>query len=213
MNSNRIIKLFSENIFKTKKSVFEQVGFNPYHIYPWRYNKRKTQEELVNYDHKANYIPTACKQNSKSLITTIENEQLKDLKSLAKRKEQIALGDTIEVEYYKSITSQKLYKYRGVVLGVMRRGSFTYTFKFLSMIAGEYVVLIYPYYSPMLHSIKVLHKADRGRRTKIYHYHKVNQMGMKLGEMLKGGKHIVVNKKRKLQLRKEERMKESVVTE
>jgi ribosomal protein L19 len=212
MYSNRIIKCFSTNIFKNKKSVFEQVGFNPYHIYPWRYNKNKTQEELNNYDLKANYIPTACKENSKCLISIIETEELKNIKSLAKRKEPVALGDTIEVEYFHSITSQKLYKYRGVVLGVTKRNCFTHTFKFLTVVAGEYVILNYPYFSPMLNSIKVLHKANR-RRTKIFHYHKVNQMGMKLSEMLKGGKHLNVNKKRRLQLRKEERMKESIVTE
>jgi ribosomal protein L19 len=213
MNSNRIIKLFSTNVLKNKKNIFEQVGFNPYHIYPWRYEKRKTLPELENYDLKKYYIPPAVKENSKTLITKLENEELKSLKSQGKRKEIIGLGDTIEVEYYHSITSQKLYKYRGVVLGLARRNSYTHCFKFLTEVAGEYVILVYPYYSPMLHSIKVLHKANRGNRTKIYHYHKVNQMGMKLGEMMKGGKHININKKKKLQLRKDERMKESVVTE
>jgi ribosomal protein L19 len=214
MNSNRIIKYFSTSLFKNKKNVFEQTGFNPYHIYPWRYNKRKTQEELENYDIKKYYIPPACKDDGDHLINNIESEQMRNLKSqVAKRKEPVALGDTIEVEYYHSITNQKLYKYKGVVLGFTRRNSFTHTFKFLTIIGGEYVILNYPYFSPMLHSIKVLNKGNRGFKTKIYHYHKVNQMGLKLGEMLKGGKNIFVNKKRRIQLRKEERMKESVITE
>ena len=210
----KIKKNFYSELLKHKKQVFEQIGFNPYHIYPWRYERKKNQENLHLYDINKYYIPPATNLKGKGLIQLLESEELNKIKTnRMNNRETVSLGDTIEIDYFHSITSQKIYKYRGVVLGVSKVNSHTNSFKFLTSVGGEYAILTYPFYSPMINKIKILNKSNRGYKRKIFHYHKVNQMGIKLNEMLKGGRNVIVNKKKRLALKKEERTKESIIIE
>jgi ribosomal protein L19 len=198
-----------------KESIFDNNFFNPFHITPWRYKKRKGVAALQELEPKVSYIPPAMKEGGKDLIQKLEMEEMAKMRSVVNfRKDPVRLGDTIEVEYYKSITSQKLNKYRGVVLGAFKERSMNYTFKFLTIINGQYVILLYPFYSPMINSIKVINKGNRNpSMKKIYHYKKINSMGVRLQEMMKGGKSVNVNKAKKMKLERDDRAKDTITYE
>jgi ribosomal protein L19 len=206
------------NIQNTKKkSVFDQVDFNPYHIYKKNQRKRNTQEKFEDENYKWEIIPSPVKEKGKNLMHVLSQEERnKMIKIDGGRKEAIRLGDKIEVEYYHSMTSKKLHKYRGVVVSSKRPHSLTYSFKFLTMVAGSYVMLEYPYHSPMLHSIKVVNpstlKKDN-RRRHIYSIRKIKDFGNKLNEVIKGGKKMNINKAAKKELKKIESQKESIILE
>lgn len=198
-----------------KRSIFEQTNSNPYHIYPWRYEQHKPQEIM----NDANYtgvpeIASPTKYNGKRLIFDIEQEELKNIKNQRDlKRDEIFVGDTIEVEYYHSITSKKIYKYKGVVLEIKRPKSLTYSFKFLSLVAGTNVVLEYPFYSPMLASVKVINKGRFGYKRKMYHIRNVNHMGSRLQDIMKGGKNVNLNKRAKQRIKKIESQKEAIIME
>jgi ribosomal protein L19 len=198
-----------------KESIFDNTAFNPYHISPWRWKRRNNVPGLRDLEPKVNYIPPAMKENRQELLTKLAKEEVQKIKSVANyKKEEVKLGDTVELEYFHSITSQKLYKYKGTVLGTFKEGTINYGFKFLTIVGGEYVVLIYRFYSPMINSIRVLNKGNRNPKLKkIYLYRKVTQMGIRLKEIMKGGKSVNVNKARRKKLQLEDRMKEDVVLE
>lgn len=206
------------NIEKTKKkSVFDQMDFNPYHLYKKNQRKRNTQEKFEDENYKWEIIPSPVKEKGKTLMHILnQEERSKMIKIDGGRKEAIRLGDKIEVEYYHSMTSKKLHTYRGVVVSSKRPYSLTYSFKFLTMVAGSHVMLEYPYHSPMLHSVKVVTpstlKKDN-RRRHIYSIRKIKDFGNKLNEVMKGGKKMNLNKSAKKELKKIESQKESIILE
>jgi ribosomal protein L19 len=164
-----------------KKSVFDQAHFNPYHIYK-KNQVRKPQDKFEDETYNWEVLPSPVREKNQELLELVEKEELAKIKKAGLKKDPIRLGDKIEVEYYHSITSGKSYKYRGVVVSLKRPNSLTYAFKFLTMVAGNYVMLEYPYYSPMLLSVKVvtestMKKSDR--RTKIYSVNKIKDFGNK----------------------------------
>ena len=84
------------------------------------------------------------------------------------------------------------------------------------MIGGNYVMLEYPYYSPMLKTIKVVAESNLrkdDKRNKIFSISKIKNFGDKLNEVMKGGKSTNLNKKVKKELKKEEMNKESIIIE
>jgi ribosomal protein L19 len=202
------LSLLNKNVVKTyierkekRNSLFEK-HFNPYHIYPLGKNTKKTQSKFDDPNYKWERLPAPIKEDGKQLLKLLEKEELKNIKSVGLRRDDITVGDKIEVEYYHSITSKKLYKYKGVVVAVSRQNSLTRTFKFLSQISGTYVVLLYPYWSPMLHSIKLTHKGNFGVRRKIINVRRLNHFGGKLDEIFKGGRGMNLNKKTRQNIRK-----------
>ena len=199
-----------------KKSVFDQVDFNPYHLYKKNQKEKKTQEKFEDETYNWEVLPSPAKEKGKTLMHVINMEELAKMKRGGLKKELIRLGDKIEVEYYHSMTSKKLHKYRGVVVSLKRPNSLTYSFKFLTMVAGSYVMLEYPFHSPMLHSVKVLTpstlKKDN-RRKHIYSIRKIKDFGNRLNEIMKGGKKMNVNKTAKKEIRKIENQKESIILE
>jgi ribosomal protein L19 len=209
------VKRHVSKLSQQKESIFDNNFYNPFHISPLRNKKRKGVPALQELEPKINYIPPAMKENRKEIIQKLEKEEIDKIRSNGTfKKEPVKLGDTIEVEYFHSITSQKIYKYKGVVLGTYKEKTIKSAFKFLTIIGGEYTFLIYPFYSPMINSIKVIKKGNKDpHMRKIFYYKKVNSMGIRLKEMLKGGKSINVNKAKKMKLQKEDRDKDSIIIE
>jgi ribosomal protein L19 len=195
-----------------RTSVFEQTDFNPYHIYPLHNKKKQTQGKFLDENYKIPTIPTPVKEEGKHLLHILHKEEMNKMISRGLKKEKVFTGDKVEVEYYHSITSNKLYKYRGVVLGTKNSNSLYYNFKFLTMVSGSYVLLDYPFYSPMLASVKVLNRANL-KKSKMHNIKKLNKFGLRLDEVLKGGKNIHVTKKATKALNKIESQKESIVIE
>lgn len=187
-----------------KKSVFDQAHLNPYHIYSTKQLKRSCVDKFNDPNYEWKELAPAVKEDSKELIKILEKEELNKIKSLrVLKRDPISLGDKVEVEYYHSISSQKLYKYRGVVLFLSKQGSLVSSFKFLSLIGGSWVILHYPFYSPVLASVKVLNKGNQGKRRKVYHIRKVNELGHRLINFVKG-KNMNMNKKSKQRVKMEE---------
>ena len=195
-----------------RTSVFHQTDFNPYHIYPLHNKKKQTQEKFLDENYKIPTIPTPVKEEGKHLISILQKEEMNKIVSRGLKKEKVFTGDRVEVEYYHSITSNKLYKYRGVVLGTKNVNSLYYSFKFLSMINGSYVLLDYPFHSPMLASVKILNKGNL-KKSKMHNIKKLNKFGLRLDEVIKGGKSIHITKKATRTLNKMESQKESIVIE
>ena len=200
-----------------KKSVFDQTSFNPFHLdFQGRKRQKSTAEKFEDDNYKWESMTPPVKETGKELIQVIRSEELEKMKKMGLKKEPIGLGDKIEVEYYQSITSKKLHKYRGVVLSIKRRNSLNHSFKFLTMVAGSYVMLEYPYYSPMLHSVKVIMKDQSNKnrfRNHIYHIKQIKDFGWRLNEIMKGGKNVTITKSKTKELRKLENNKESIILE
>lgn len=222
LNSNTINNFYkfksnhfdSMNVLKPKKkSIFEQTQMNPYHLPPRKKTNRVKQDKFSDENYTWERLPSPVKESSKALISVLEKEELAKIKAAGLKKDPINLGDKIEVEYYHSITSKKLYKYKGVVISIKRPNSLSFSFKFLTQVAGSFVMIEYPYYSPMLNSIKVIFRSDVNRRNKIYNIRKIKDFGDRLDEIMKGGKKVNINKKTTKTLRKIESQKESIIIE
>jgi ribosomal protein L19 len=225
MLKKHLITAINKNTFYTTKftqiatalknkrtSVFQQTDFNPYHIYPLHNKKKQTQEKFRDENYKIPMIPTPVKEEGKHLISILQKEEMNKMISRGLKKEKVFTGDRVEVEYYHSITNNKLFKYRGVVLGTKNVNNLYYSFKFLSMVNGTYVLLDYPFHSPMLASVKILNKGNL-KKSKMHNINKLNKFGLRLDEVIKGGKNIHVTKKATRALNKMESQKESIVIE
>ena len=205
---------------KRRESVFNQNKFNPYYIESKRNDKLKknpiTQAKFEDENYKWETIPSPVKEEGKKLLALLNREELAKLKKSSPNRDPIRLGDKIEVEYYHSISSKKLYKYKGVVVGSKRPNSHTYNFKYLTMVSGSYVLLTYPYYSPMIASIKVVTPSNihpEIKRSKMFNLSQIKDFGQNLIEIMKGGKKTNLTKKSKQQLKKIESQKENIVIE
>lgn len=224
INKNIVSLMLSQTFYKTKfcqiatalknkrTSVFQQTDFNPYHIYPIHNKKKQTQEKFLDDNYKIPTMPVPVKEEGKNLLKILQKEEMNKMIATGLKKEKVFTGDKVEVEYYHSISSNRLYKYRGVVLGTKNSNSLYYGFKFLTMVSGSYVLLDYPFYSPMLASVKVLNRANL-KKSKMHNIKKLHKFGLRLDEVLKGGKNIHVTKKATKALNKIESQKESIVIE
>lgn len=211
---NTIRKNFSYIPLKQRKtSIFEQCGFNPYHVFPLKEKKRQVQHKFQDPNYKIPILPLAVREKSKNLIATIEKEELTKIKAMGLNKEQIKLGENVEVEYYRSLTGKKLKKLRGIVIGYKNPKSLVYSFRILTMTGGVYASIHYPYYSPLLNSVRVVNKGGFDKKRKIYHYRKVTKFGNRLDEIMKGGRNVSITKSRTRKLNKIESMKESIIIE
>ena len=225
MLNKNLISIFANNSFYKSKicqiatalknkrtSVFQQKDFNPYHIYPFYNKKKQTQEKFHDDNYIIPVLPQPVKEEGKNLISILQKEEMNKMISKGLKKEKVFTGDRIEVEYYHSITSNKLYKYRGVVLGTKSVNSLYYSFTFLTLVSGSYVHLDYPFHSPMLHSVKVVSRGNL-KKSKMHNIKKLDKFGLRLDEVMKGGKKIHVTKKATRALNKIESQRESIVIE
>jgi hypothetical protein len=221
--SNQFQKFQSYNIvdarFK-KQSIFDQNQMNPYHLPPIK--KRKHNElvrkvmydENVKWEHEPVNYPPAVKQNGKKLLSLLEKEEMEKFFAMKLRRDPISLGDKVEIEYYDSITSKKLYRYKGVILEIKRPNSFTKSFKILLNLKNENYIAEYPMYSPMLHSVKLLGKSiNNTRKTRIFNSRDLLKYGNKVERLLEGGRKLTMNKRDLKQMKMIQNTHEKIVTE
>lgn len=220
--TNNFYKIKSQNIvddrFK-KTSIFSQIDLNPYHLPPMKRNKhnefvRKVMsDETVQWEHDPKNYPEAFKEKGNELIKKLEIEEMEKIKLNKLRKDLVQLGDKVEIEYYESITSKKLFKYKGVVLEVKRKNSLTHCFKVLINLKAENLIVEYMYNSPMLHSVKVLGRIVESKKSKIFNARDLVKYGNKIDRLLEGGKKISMNKRDLKQLKTMENNAEQIVVE
>jgi len=207
-----------EDRFK-KQSIFSQVDLNPYHLPPIKRRKHNEQvrkimkDESVQWEHDPKYYPEAVKESGIRLIKQLETEEMEKIKSNKLRKEEVRLGDKVEIEYYESLTSKKLFKYKGVVLEVKRKNSLTHCFKVLLNLKSETLIVEYMFNSPMLHSVKVLGRNGEAKKNKIFNARDLVKYGNKIDRLLEGGKKVSMNKKDLKQLKMMESNAEQIVVE
>jgi hypothetical protein len=170
-------------------------------------------DESTTWEHDPNNYPKALKENGKELICKIEKEEMKKIKDQKLRRDPIGLGDKIEIEYYESITTKNLLKYKGVVLETKRPNSLTASFKILINLKSTNLILEYPFNSPLLHSIKLLGKSGNTKKTKIFNARDLLKYGNKIDTLLKGEKNLSLNKKDLKQIKMMDKKNESIVIE
>lgn len=221
-SNNNFFKIQLFNIvnqrFK-KASIFDQNKLNPYHLPPIKKRPHNDLVRKVMYDestiweHDPINYPKAVKENGKELISKIEKEEMKKIKDLKLRRDPISLGDKIEIEYYDSITSKNLLRYKGVVLETKRPNSLTASFKVLINLKSSNLILEYPFNSPMLHSVKLLGKSGNTNKTKIFNARDLLKYGNKIETLLRGEKNLSLNKRDLKQIKMMEKKNESIVIE
>jgi len=202
--SNNFYKIKSQNIvddkFK-KQSVFEQIQLNPYHLPPIKRHKpnelvhKIMNDESIQWEHDPKFYPEAVKENGKELIKLLEREEIQKIKANKLKKDDVKLGDKVEIEYYESITSNKLLKYKGVVLEIKRKNSLTHAFKVLMNFKTENFIVEYMFNSPMLHSVKILARTHESNKSKIFNSRELVKYGNKVERLLEGGKRFTMNKR------------------
>jgi large subunit ribosomal protein L19 len=100
-------------------------------------------------------------------------------------KTEFRVGDAIELENVEEggVKAQKTNKFRGVVLGIFRKG-LDHSVLIRDVVFGEPMETLVPLHSPLLRSIKVLeknfvHKGKRKiKRAKLYYLSERNPLGM-----------------------------------
>lgn len=171
------------------------------------------QDESVQWEHDPKNYPEAVKETGLRLLRKIEKEEIEKIKLNKLRKDEVQLGDKVEVEYYDSITSKKLFKYKGVVLEVKRRNSLTHCFKVLINLKAENLIVEYMFNSPMLHSVKILGRNGVAKKNKIFNARDLVKYGNKIDRLLEGGKKVSINKRDLKQLKMMESTAEQIVVE
>ncbi len=220
--TNSFYKIKSQSIVEDrfkKQSIFTQIDLNPYHLPPIKRRKHNDQvrkimqDQSVQWEHDPKNYPAAVKESGSRLIKKLENEEIEKIKSNKLRKDSVQLGDKVEVEYYESITSKKLFKYKGVVLEVKRKNSLTHCFKVLLSLKAENLIVEYMFNSPMLYSVKVLGRNGEARKNKIFNARDLAKYGNKIERLLEGGKKVSMNKRDLKQLKMMESTAEQIVVE
>jgi|TARA_B110000902_G_C13759271_1_gene379915 large subunit ribosomal protein L19 len=90
------------------------------------------------------------------------------------RIEPFRAGDAIEIKHVHNVGDAKQQTFKGVVLAVRNKGLGS-NFIVRNVLDGEAVEYMFPKFSPLIHSIKVLQKAfihkgrKRVRRAKLYY--------------------------------------------
>jgi large subunit ribosomal protein L19 len=90
------------------------------------------------------------------------------------RMESFRPGDAIEIKHVHHVGDQKMQTFKGVVLAIRNKGLGS-NFVVRNVLDGEAVEYMFPKYSPLIRSIKVLQKAfihkgrKRVRRAKLYY--------------------------------------------
>lgn len=215
-------KIKSQNIvddrFK-KQSIFSQVDLNPFHLPPIKRRKHNEQvrkimqDPSVEWEHDPKHYPEAVQEKGLSLIKKLELEELEKIRANKLRKDEVQLGDKVEIEYYQSITSKKLFKYKGVILEVARKNSLTNCFKVLISLKSETLIVEYMVNSPMLHSVKVLGRNGVAKKNKIFNSREITKYGNKIDRLLEGGKKVSINKRDLKQLKMIDNTAEQIVVE
>jgi ribosomal protein L19 len=195
-------KIFSKNIIQRyykKRNVFEQHHYNPYHINSTTFKKKPSKFDF--FSDKINWPPEIPPSNplyGKALLMYLEKQEKDRINSLPvnKKKARVRTGDMIELEYYMSLTNKKINKYKGTVIGTRRINSLTYSFRILMIIDSFTLTWDLLYHSPMIASIKITEPSTlKWPRAKVYHFRRLNKMGTRILELMKGGKNLKLTKK------------------
>ena len=120
--------------------------------------------------HQKHRIPV---KRASKLLNELKVEEFNRLKN-GREWPEFRAGDAIEIEKLPFMSSATTNKIKGVVIGISRKASDT-NVKLLNNENGTTVYRIFPMYSPLIKSVKVIQKAfihkgkKRVRRSKLYY--------------------------------------------
>lgn len=193
------------NAHRNKPKLFDFHHGNPNHIpHPKSKPKVSFERKLLNWPPDC---PPTFGFNYPQLLKKIEKTEIdKYLNQPKFSKEMVRLGDKVRIENYLSITSGVFNTIDGVVLGTKRTEKLSFSFVIIARIEGEMVCIEFPFFSPLLKSVRVTKKADTFKegQDKIFYLNKIRNIGKRVSLLLKGTRQSMnMNKRQKQKLDKE----------
>lgn len=196
--------LFNASLFNTNNSNLTE-NKNP--------NRQKLWDDLYSFEKALPTIKTTKTDlKGKALQDKLKQDYYEELilkeQDLKKNKYIPRMGDKIELEYYLSLSSGKINRFKGVVVAIHKKNSPEFAFTFYTKADGYFVTLRFNYFSDIIKSIVLVTKSSMSENDDyMIGYKNVGYAGQKGGMILKGGKYMRLNKTDILNL------KESLKTE
>lgn len=200
--------------FKVKTitpSLFSGTNFdinNMSHLQPSKNEKRqKFFDDLYSFERNLPIIKTSnTALKGKELLKSINSKYYHDLiekdKADKKIKYSPKVGDKIEIEYFLSISSNKLNRFKGVIVALHNINTPEFAFSFYTKVDGYYLTLRFNFFSDIIKSIKLVSKSNFNYKSNhLVGYKKLGYIGQKGGLVLKGGKHMKYTKEDVLNLK------------
>lgn len=171
INKNASIKAFSTipsaltNSYK-KTSPFMMSKFSPSEsLFQIPRNKKRQPalDDIYTFEKNLPIMNTATPLKGKELISKLQQDYYNTLVKAEKENNNLAyqkiipkVGDIIEVEYYLSISSQKLNKVKGMCIGLWHRNTHLFRFGIMFNLDGFYGKLNLLFHNPIIKSIKIV---------------------------------------------------------
>lgn len=200
-------KYFSYTSYAAKQrkpSLFSGTQFdvNSSHLSPsLNPNRQKLFDDLYTFEQSLPMIKTSStnlkgKELQKNIQLNYYSELIRKESEEKKNKIVPSMGDKVEIEYYLSISSGKLNRFKGVIVAVHHKGTPEFAFTFYTYVEGHYVTLRFNYFSSIIKSIVLIAKSEfKPNENFLVGYKKLGFVGQKGGLIMKGGKHMKVNKR------------------
>jgi len=213
MLRNFIKKQFSYSVLASKQrkpSLFSggQFDINSSHLTPkLNPNRQKLFDDLCTFEQQLPVIRTSStnlkgKELQKYIQANYYSELMRKESEDKKNKIIPKMGDKVEIEYYLSISSGKLNRFKGVIVAIHHKGTPEFAFTFYTNVEGHYVTLRFNYFSNIIKSIVLITESEmKPNENYLIGYKKLGYVGQKGGLILKGGKNMKVNKRDILNLK------------
>lgn len=213
-NINSLYKLTAMQ-FSLKPNTFNNSNFKPGLFSGDKFNvekpaisimqhRKKPRQRLFNdlksFEANLPQIQTCSPLSSKELMKNIESSLYKDLNKFEniKKKYKPNLGDTIEVEYYLSISSGKTNRFQGVCVGVEYENTPNFSFYFYTKVDGHFITIKFSYFSSIMKNVSFISKTTKKIEKNQKHmigYKKLRYYGQRSKLVIQGGKYTRINKK------------------
>eukprot|EP00924_Labyrinthula_sp_SR-Ha-C_P016940 snap_masked-scaffold_6-processed-gene-19.24-mRNA-1 protein AED:0.23 eAED:0.23 QI:0/-1/0/1/-1/1/1/0/231 len=147
------------------KTYYSEEDFHPLeHLYSNDFETKKKTRKNMWYHRKAH-------KRANTVINHLNMELVKEMEE-KRPVPDFKAGDALEIKFKGNLTASRENMFSGVVIGKRNRG-YSSSFKILGAIEGTAVQYVFPLYSPLLTSIRVIqedfiHKGKkRTRRAKL----------------------------------------------
>lgn len=184
--------LFSGDKFNVEKPI---IGMMQHRKKP----RQALFSDLKTFEANLPQIQTCSPLSSKELMQNIENSMFRKLNKseniLTKYKPN--LGDTIEVEYFLSVSSGKTNRFQGVCVGVEYENTANFSFYFYTKVDGNFITIKFSYYSAIMKDISFIKKTSKKVEKNQKHmigYKKLRYYGQRSKLLIQGGKYTRINK-------------------
>ncbi len=130
---------------------------------PKNKKRQPALDDLYTFEKNLPVVKNATQSKGKELLETLKQDYYnlivkneKENTNLAFQKIIPKVGDIIEVEYYLSISSQKINKVKGMCIGLWHKDTHMFRFGIMFNLEGFYGKLNLLYHNPIVKSIKTI---------------------------------------------------------